>query len=332
LGSDGAESYNVSGYHARHFMQILDLRQIPSRKLEPLFQEETSHWRDELHWDYRPSVDLIRKFVDSHSLGGYVAMEDDKPAGYAFYVLEDHKGLIGGLFVSSRKSQESITKSLIAEMVSALRATPRLKRVEAQLMPFGTELNPEFLSKYFTLHTRLFMLLPLAEARLSNKPISSGLRLEPWTDKAFESAARLIQLAYADHVDSEINDQYCSEAGGMKFLRNIVLLPGCGQFLPEASFLVQPVTGDRPIGMVLTSTVASGVGHTTQICVMPGYQGHGIGRAMMEGAIQVLKRRKYESLSLTVTSANSQAVQLYEHLGFRIIKKFAAGVWQAHPR
>jgi ribosomal protein S18 acetylase RimI-like enzyme len=176
------------------------------------------------------------------------------------------------------------------------------------------------------------MLLPLAEARLSNKPISSGLRLEPWTDKAFESAARLIQLAYADHVDSEINDQYCSEAGGMKFLRNIVLLPGCGQFLPEASFLVQPVTGDRPIGMVLTSTVASGVGHTTQICVMPGYQGHGIGRAMMESSIQVLKRRNYESLSLTVTGANSQAVQLYEHLGFRTIKKFAAGVWQAHPR
>jgi len=80
-------------------MQILDLRQIPSRKLEPLFQEETRHWRDELHWDYGPSVDLIRKFVDSHSLGGYVAMEDDKPAGYGFYVLEYHKGLIGGLFV-----------------------------------------------------------------------------------------------------------------------------------------------------------------------------------------------------------------------------------------
>ena len=144
-------------------MQILDLRQIPSRKLEPLFQEETRHWRDELHWDYGPSVDLIRKFVDSHSLGGYVAMEDDKPAGYGFYVLEDHKGLIGGLFVSSKKAQEPITKSLVTEMVTALRATPRLKRVEAQLMPFGTELDPKFLSQYFTLHTRLFMLLPLAE-------------------------------------------------------------------------------------------------------------------------------------------------------------------------
>jgi len=106
-------------------------------------------------------------------------------------------------------------------------------------------------------------------------------------------------------------------------------LPGCGQFLPEASFLVRPATGDRLIGMILTSTVAEGVGHTTQICVMPGYQGTGVGRHLMEHSIQALRRRKYESLSLTVTSANKRAVELYERIGFCTVKKFAAGVWQA---
>jgi len=196
-------------------------------------------------------------------------------------------------------------------------------------MPFGTELEPAFLSKYLDLHTRQFMLLELAEAKLSGKPLSSGLRIETWNDRVFESAAKLIQLAYANHVDGEINDQYRSEAGGMKFLRNIVILPGCGQFLPEASFLIRPATGDRLVGMVLTSIVAEGVGHTTQICVLPGYQGHGIGRALMEASIQALQRRHFDSLSLTVTSSNSSAVQLYEHLGFLTIKKFAAGVWQA---
>jgi ribosomal protein S18 acetylase RimI-like enzyme len=313
----------------QHSMQIVDLRQIQSRTLDPLFQEEARHWRDELYWDYRPSIDLIRKFIDSRSLGGYVATENGSPAGYGFYVLEDHKGLIGGLFVSSNFTQDPITKSLVTEMVTALHATPRLERVEAQLMPFGAELDPDFLSQHFRLYGRQFMLLNIADARLSGKPLSSGLRLEPWTDRAFESAARLIQLSYANHVDGEINDQYRTEAGGMKFLRNIVLLPGCGQFLPEASFLVRPATGDRPIGMVLTSTVSERVGHTTQICVMPGHQGHGIGRALMESSIQALRRRRYESLSLTVTSINTSAVQLYEHLGFRTIKKFAAGVWHA---
>ena len=310
-------------------MQIVDLRQVHSRALDPLFQEEARHWREELHWDYLPSIDLIRKFIDTRSLNGFLAMKDGRPAGYGFYVLEDHKGLIGGLFVSSQFQQATITRELLSEMFSALRATPLLDRIEAQLMPFGTELDPAFLSQYFRLHKRQFMLLNLADAKLSSRPLSPGLRLEPWSDRAFESAARLIQLAYADHVDGAINDQYRSEAGGMKFLRNIVILPGCGQFLPEASFLVRPAASDNLIGMVLTSTVQERVGHTTQICVMPGYQKHGIGRALMEQSIQALRRRHYEWLSLTVTAVNSSAVDLYEHLGFRTIKKFAAGVWQA---
>ena len=310
-------------------MQIVDLRQVHSRTLDVLFQEEARHWRDELHWDYRPSIDLIRKFIDSRSLNGYLALDDGRPAGYGFYVLEDHKGLIGGLFVASDYAQSPITRDILNEMLTALRATPRLERIEAQLMPFGIEFDPAFLSKQLRLHTRQFMLLRLADAKLSDRPLSSGLRIEPWSDRAFESAAKLIQLSYADHVDGEINDQYRTEAGGMKFLRNIVILPGCGQFLPEASFLVRPATGDRLVGMVLTSTVQAGVGHTTQICVLPGYQGHHVGRALMEASIQALQRRRYEWLSLTVTAVNTSAVQLYEHLGFETIKKFAAGVWQA---
>ncbi len=320
--------YNVAPMQSGHSMEIVDLRQYPSRGLESLFQQESRRWRDELHWDYRPSIDLIRKFIDSRALGGFVVTEAGKAAGYGFYVLEEYKGLIGGLFVSSDVPQEPVTRKLISEMVAALHATPRLVRVEAQLMPFGSELDPAFLSQYFRLHTRQFMFLPLEEAQLKNRPLSAGLVLEPWSDRSFEPAARLIQLAYANHVDGDINDQYRSEAGAMKFLRNIILLPGCGQFLPEASFLARPVSGDPPVGMVLTSTVAEGVAHTTQVCVMPGYQGHGVGRSMMESSIQALRRREYRALSLTVTSANSQAVELYEHLGFRTIKKFAAGVWQ----
>ena len=321
-------SYNVARAYPT-LMQIVDLRQLHSRSLEGLFQEETRRWREELHWDYRPSISLVRKFIDSRALGGYASIEDGQPTGYGFYVIEEHKGLIGGLFVSSQQGQTATTEKLLAELLSALRATPHLERIEAQLMPFGTELDPGFLSQHLQLHTRQFMLLKLSEARLSGKALSGGLRIEPWAERAFDAAARLIQLAYANHVDGVINDQYRSESGSLRFLRNIVLLPGCGQFLPDASFLVRPVTGDQLVGMVLTSTVAEGVGHTTQVCVMPGYQGSGIGRHLMEQSIQALRERNYESLSLTVTSTNRQAVQLYERLGFRTLKKFAAGVWQA---
>jgi ribosomal protein S18 acetylase RimI-like enzyme len=300
-----------------------------SGTLEKLFEEEIERWRQDLHWDYRPSIGLIRKFIDSRALGGFAAIEEGDATGYGFYVLEDHKGLIGGLFASARKGQAEVTKRLLANILDALRATPGIARIEAQLMPFGSELDPVFLKQYFQVFARQFMLMSLRDARPSNRPLSAGLKIEAWTDRAFDAAARLIRLAYADHVDSQINDQYRSEKGSLRFLRNIVLQPGCGQFLPEASFLLRPASGEPPIGMILTSTVDAGVGHTTQLCVAPGHQGHGIGRQLMELSIAALRRRGYESLSLTVTSVNQRAVGLYERMGFRTIKTFAAGVWTA---
>ena len=59
----------------------------------------------------------------------------------------------------------------------------------------------------------------------------SGLILERWDHRYFDPCARLIQLAYANHVDGEINDQYRSESGALRFLKNIIILPGCGKYL-----------------------------------------------------------------------------------------------------
>ena len=94
-------------------MSIVDLRQSSSRQIAPLLDEETQRWREELHWDYRGSLDLIKKFVDAKSLAGGVAMEDGQVAGYSFYVLEEHKALLGGLYVSSRWPQLPLAVELL---------------------------------------------------------------------------------------------------------------------------------------------------------------------------------------------------------------------------
>lgn len=300
---------------------------MTSRELEPLLEEEARHWREELHWDYHSSLELIKRFVDAHSLTGCAAMEDGQPAGYGFYVIEEHKGLLGGLYVSPRFSQLAISQKLIGEMLATLRGIPRLERIEAQIMPFGCPLDRTLVEQNFRLFTRQFLLLSLDRSPTMAPKISAGLRLEPWEERHFEPCAQLIHLAYANHVDGEINDQYRSEAGALKFLKNIIILPGCGQFQRHASFVLRPVGSDKLIGVVLTSAVSPGVGHTTQICILPGYQGHGLGRQLMEASMHALKAREFTELSLTVTARNRVAVRLYEKLGFQMVKSFAAGVW-----
>src|SRR3981189_2818335 len=308
-------------------MNILDLRQTSVRQLEPLLEEEARHWHDELHWDYRGALELIKRFLDAHALAGCVAFENGVAAGYSFYVLEVQKGLMGGLYVSSKFPQDSIGRRLLEEMLFSMRAIPHLARIEAQLMPFSGPVDTPLLDQGFHLYTRQFMLLDLQKLHEMKAGASAGMRLTRWNDRYFEPCAKLIYLAYANHVDGEINDQYRSRAGALKFLKNIILLPGCGQFVTGASFVLRQPGSDELIAAVLTSEVSPGVGHTTQICVVPGFQGHGLGRMLMQKSSDALRALKFKELTLTATSENRTAVRRYERLSFHTIKSFTAGVW-----
>jgi ribosomal protein S18 acetylase RimI-like enzyme len=308
-------------------MNIVDLRQTSVRQLEPLLEEEARHWRDDLHWDYRGALELIKRFLEAHALAGSVAFENGTAAGYSFYVLEEQKGLIGGLYVSAKFPQAAIGRRLLEEMLFNMRALPHLTRIEAQLMPFSGPVDVSLNDQGFRLYTRQFMLLDLQKVAAPRPGASDGMRLSRWNDRYFEPCAKLIHLSYANHVDGEINDQYRSRNGALRFLKNIILLPGCGQFIPNASYVLHQPGSDELVAAVLTSEVCTGVGHTTQLCVLPGYQGHGLGRMLMHTSIESLRTMKFHELTLTVTSENHAAVRLYEQLGFHTIKCFTAGVW-----
>jgi ribosomal protein S18 acetylase RimI-like enzyme len=310
-------------------MRLVDLRQISVNQLSSLLDEEAALWRAELHWDYQFSIELIKKFLDSHSLAGVVAFEGERPVGYGFYVVEDHKGMLGGLFVSPRYAQTGIGEQILGDIVLTLRGTPQVTRIEAQLMPFGASLEGLLAKNDFRLFPRHFMLYQLGDHVKKLKEYASGLRMERWHERHMAACAELIHLTYANHIDGAINDQYRSQAGAMKFLKNIVILPGCGQFEARASFVLRDELSDQMVGVVLTSMVAPGVGHTTQLCVLPGHQGHGLGRRLMLASMDALKEQKANELSLTVTSSNERAVKLYEELGFQKLKTFVAGVWAA---
>jgi len=104
-------------------------------------------------------------------------------------------------------------------------------------MPFGGPVDAALREQGFpALYAAVHAAGPSQEER-SRASVNSGLRLDRWHERYFEPCAKLIYLAYANHVDGDINDQYRTRNGALKFLKNIILLPGCGQFLPHASFV-----------------------------------------------------------------------------------------------
>src|SRR5258708_36737313 len=250
-------------------MNIVDLRQTTVRQLEPLLDEEARHWREELHWDYRGALELIKRFLEARALAGCVAFDSGVAAGYCFYVLEEQKGLIGGLYISPQYDQAAVGRRVLEETLFGMRALPHLTRIEAQLMPFGGPLDEPLKENGFRLYTRQFMLLDLQPSAQPSPGTSAGMRLDRWHDRYFDPCAKLLYLSYANHLDGEINDQYRNRSGALRFLKNIMLLPGCGQFVPSASFLLRQAGGDELIGAVLTSEPSPAVGPTPHLPLLP---------------------------------------------------------------
>ena len=138
----------------------------------------------------------------------------------------------------------------------------------------------------------------------------------------------MITAAYRGHIDSEINDQYRSLNGSLRFLNNIVRFPGCGIFDSHASFVAVHKLTRSVIGALLCSRVRDNVGHVTQVCVLPEFRGQRIGESLIALCTHELRNRNFSALSLTVTEANRKAVDLYLRLGFDAPRRFDAFVWE----
>ncbi len=308
---------------------LLDLWQVRAHDLDRMLEEEIRTWRHELDWDFQPSADLVRRFVDVHALNGYALLIGDTVVGYSYYVCEEHKGLVGDLYLRAEYRTADNEHRLFGAVVDHLLRTPYVRRVESQLM-LARSLQPRLLpgGAFSRVFERNFMLVEAATSRkLPQRPLD-GILLDRWSERWQDETASLIASAYRGHIDSEINDQYRSSSGARRFLFNIVQYPGCGTFFEPASCIaVQSGTG-RLCGVSLTSMVAHDSGHITQICVSPSVKGKGVGYEMLRRSLQVLAASGAKKVSLTVTARNTEAVKLYLRTGFRTIRRFNAFVWE----
>jgi ribosomal protein S18 acetylase RimI-like enzyme len=314
-------------------VEILDLRHFSSADLRPLLLQEVETWGGLLFWDYRSSSQMILRYLDAKILPGYAAVERGNVVGYAFFVYEGSKAVVGDLFVSPRRSDtRQVELQLLDHVVETLQASPGIHRIEAQLLTHSTgELAWPFLSAGFQRHRRLFLALTLrgpGAPQLPSLAARQDVQIRPWTEQDYQPAAAVITAAYRAHIDSEINDQYRTNAGSTRFLNNIVRFPGCGVFDPEASFVAIHRPSNTLIGLILCSRVKDDVGHITQVCLVPEFRGERIGESLIVRTWSALRTRNFNLLSLTVSQANDRAVQLYRNLGFVEKRVFDAFVWE----
>jgi ribosomal protein S18 acetylase RimI-like enzyme len=316
--------------HDGAFLRLVELNRIKPADLEPVLAEEVLSWQERLEWDFRNSAALVHRFLDMHALNGFCLLEGDQPVGYAYYVGEERKGLIGDLYVMNRAVSAHAEYALLESVLGALAHTSGVRRVESQLMMLrATPPDRLPMQAHARAWPRHFMTIDLSDAL--GIPIvrpRTQVSIEPWSERRQDDAAALIADSYRGHVDSDINDQYRSPSGARRFLANIVQYPGCGSFFQPASFVAIDSVTHRVCAMSLASLVANDVGHITQICVAQSHQRTGIGYELLRHSLISLAAAQCRSASLTVTATNVEAITLYDRVGFTKIRDFFAIVWE----
>ncbi|HEY0307716.1 MAG TPA: GNAT family N-acetyltransferase, partial [Acidobacteriaceae bacterium] len=272
-------------------LEVLDLRHFSARQLRSLLEEESRVWSARLRWDYRSSADLLLQYLDSRVLPGFVALDRGRICGYVFCVYEGAKAVVGDVYASTAtsvsQSAVEVERILLTHVLELLQNSPNVERIESQLLlhPAG-EISGPFLKAGFAVHERLFMECDLADGRFlpeaeASRTLPEGLNLAAWSSAHFQQAGGLVHRAYDGHLDGEINDQYCSLDGALRFLHNIVRFPGCGVFDVDASSVVLREGTDEMAAMLLCSRVRDEVAHITQLCVLPEHRGQGLGRMLL---------------------------------------------------
>jgi len=312
---------------------VVELRKIAADDLGPILEEETGDWRAALNWDFRPSADLVRRFVHMQALGGFAFMvnasQGSRLAGYSYYVCEEGKGLIGDLYMKREHRTPENETALLTAVLGAMWHTPGVRRIESQIMLLSSPMERTVpYPKWFRAHPREFLEVPLASILTLSPRALPAIRIAPWTEPWQEATARLIARSYQGHIDSLINDQYRSISGARRFLTNIVQYPGCGTFFGPASYAGTDIPGRELHGISLASLVASDIGHITQVCVAPSDRGTGLGYELVRQSLAALAAHGCRIVSLTVTAANESALSLYRSMGFVKRRDFAAYVWE----
>jgi|SRR5215471_6161199 len=302
---------------------IVPIADINLIALDRLFDEECADWLDLLKWDYKGASSLIRDVARQRQLSGFAALRGNSVIGFAYYVVEGWRCSIGDIYVSKPWRGLGIDGELARAVLDQLDTVRRLRRIESQYVGLANnEADIIFRQRGFDRLERSYMIVDLQTVpKVGGRPDLPDISIRCWQPKDFDQAARVIHRSYRGRHDSRINSQYQNLQGCAELLTILTDHFWCGDFLPQMSLVAVRPSGALA-GVLIASRVARGVGHLGQISVHPGHQGRGIGRRMIEGALDQYAIAGYEYVSLAVTTANVNAFHLYQSCGFRTVHTF----------
>jgi ribosomal protein S18 acetylase RimI-like enzyme len=310
-------------------MEVVPLGDTSVEQMRGLLDEEASHWKEQLCWDYKPTLRLVKKLIDSRTLPGFVLREAKNIIGYSYFVLDRPVGFIGGLYVRNDSCSAATYERLIQKNLQAMDSLEHLERIESQVIPFNHEFSSIFVSAGFRKVRRYFLSVHLQEQPLGS-PSPSVLtdpEIEKWKPELILSAAEAIHDSYVGAPDSSICRDYQTRRGCIRFLRNLIGSPSCGKFSTEETRVAVDREG-RICGILVVTRIGPDTEMIPQLSVRRECQGRGLGSLLLGGYLRSARQRNLHGVVLSVSEGNAKALTLYRRFGFQVKKTFHAFIWE----
>lgn len=298
-------------------MRIEDWRNVPNPVVESLVAREVDRWWQDLSWD---AAALWQSIIDGRRAGhvaGFVALDDrGNPAGWTTFGL--HRGILqlGALDGTSGEAVRALLDAVVDSPEARF-----AERYHAFVLSGHRRLAAALQRRRFSIEPFLYLVKPLGaegaavDSEASAPVLPSGFRASAWSDESAPDVVRLLARAYAGIPTAQAFAPRGRLDEWTAYVGQLLLTPGCGTLVPEATLEVRG--DDRQLAaVVVTTRLADATWHIAQVVVDPECQGGGVGRWLVEQACRLAKAAGVAGITLLVSERNTTARRLYARLGF----------------
>ena len=309
-----------------------DWRAIGAGEAVALVASEARAWAAELDWDVTTAWQALEPARASGTLPGFVSRDrSGQISGWCCCLT--HQGTLHVPMIVAETPEA--TSALVAAVAASAGADQPLS-VAFCARDAAAGLGDVLAARGFDVTTYRY----LSAAPRNGGEDVAGVR--PWRTDDTPAMARLFARAYAGQSGVRAFAVHGLAEEWFDYTDSLVLRPGCGQFLPAASFvldvpampsrlgvaLIAPMAraGADLDGAVITTRIAGTVAHIAQVAIDPVARGLGLGRALMLTAMSAVAQAGFTQLTLLVDAHNVAATRMYADLGFQDRAAFVVGV------
>ena len=148
-----------------------------------------------------------------------------------------------------------------------------------------------------------------------------------WSDSLIEPHADILHRSFRNDFDGTVFTTFQEYDNCFRLIEILAQHPN---FLPDVTFLVAYGDPDgvfEYVANIQGLRLSDEVGAIQNVAVLPGYRRRGIGRTLVQRALQEFQKAGVKRVTLDATTDNLSAVNLYDRIGFTTLRVYSREIF-----